>query len=54
LVDHGKIRRFHRSVETGFSLQRSDQNKLNNRFFDTISLAADLARNHFPAADTMI
>ncbi len=54
LVDRGKIRRFHRSVETGFSLQRSDQNKLNNRFFDIISLTADVARNHFPAAGTMI
>jgi hypothetical protein len=54
LVDRGKIRRFHRSGEIGFSLQRSDQNKLNNGFFDTISLTADLARNHFPAAGTMI
>jgi hypothetical protein len=34
LVDHGKIRRFLRSGDFGFSLQRSDQNKLNNRFFD--------------------
>ncbi|HXQ07979.1 MAG TPA: hypothetical protein VN831_24915 [Bradyrhizobium sp.] len=54
LVDRGKIRRFPRSVETGFSLQRSDQNKLNSRFFDIISLTADVARNHFPAAGTMI
>jgi hypothetical protein len=41
-------------VEIGFSLQRSDQNKLNNRFFGIISLAADVARNHFPAVGTMI
>jgi hypothetical protein len=54
LVDHGKIRRFLRSVEIGFSLQRSDQNKLNSSFFDIISLAADVARNRFPAAGTMI
>jgi hypothetical protein len=27
---------------------------LNNGFFDTISLMADLARDHFPAAGTMI
>jgi hypothetical protein len=54
LVDHGKIRRFPRSVEIGLSLQRSDQNKLNNGFFDIISLTADVARNRFPAAGTMI
>ena len=54
LVDRGKIRRFHRSGDFGFSLQRSDQNKLNSRFFDIISLMADVARNHFPAAGTMI
>ncbi len=52
LVDRGKIRRFPRSVETGFSLQRSDQ--LNSRFFDIISLTADVARNRVPAAGTMI
>jgi hypothetical protein len=52
LVDRSKLRRFPRSVETGFSLQRSDQNKLNSRFFDTISLTADVARNLLPAVDT--
>jgi hypothetical protein len=31
LVDRGKIHRFPRSVETGSSLQRSDQNKLNDK-----------------------
>jgi hypothetical protein len=31
LVDRGKIRRFPRSAETCFSLQRSDQNKLNDK-----------------------
>jgi hypothetical protein len=54
LVDHGKICRFPRSVEIGFSLQRSDQNKLNNGFFDIISLTGDVARSRFPAAGTMI
>jgi hypothetical protein len=49
LVDRGKIRRFPRSGDSGFSLQCNDQNKLNNGFFDTISLAADVARNHFLA-----
>ena len=43
LVDRGKIRRFPRSVETGFSLQRSDQNKLNSRYFETISLTPGVA-----------
>jgi hypothetical protein len=30
MVDRGRIRRFHRSAESGFSLHRSDQNKVND------------------------
>jgi hypothetical protein len=52
LVDRSKLCRFPRSVETGFSLQRSDQNKLNGRLFDTVSLTANVARNHLPAVGT--
>jgi len=54
LVDRGKIRRFPRSAETGISPHCSDQNKLNSRFLDRISLTADTVRNRFPAAGTMI
>jgi hypothetical protein len=44
LVDRGKIRRFPRSGDSGFSLQCSDQNKLNYSFSLTVEMA--LSRFH--------
>jgi hypothetical protein len=43
LVDRGKIRRFPRSGDSGFSLQCSDQNKLNYSF----SLTVEATLSHF-------
>jgi hypothetical protein len=53
LVDRGRICRFPRSKDSGFSLQRSDQNKLNGGF-DTVGVLGGCGRSHFPTIGTMI